>query len=215
MAPPNPPPVIPAALKKLLPRSLDAQHVSIRVRTDKKMNSLIKVALAFLRDDPDKPIVLHSFPTPRPAPATSTASSSSAPTMSLHGSNSVDAVPKLVSVVEVIKREYVRFLSEASAAAAAAATATGPVQSDKGKEKAVERVNAGKRQQGLHQYSLLTTFERLGYDTTAPTTSEGATTTTATVKDVQREGEKENEDQTAPTAMAVDAPEAAAGGGKE
>lgn len=54
MAPPNPPPVIPAALKKLLPGSLDAQHVSIRVRTDKKMNSLIKVALASLRVRPSR-----------------------------------------------------------------------------------------------------------------------------------------------------------------
>lgn len=107
--------------------------------------------------------------------------------MSLHGSNSVDAVPKLVSVVEVIKREYVRFLSEASAAAAA----TGPVQSDKGKAKAVETKKAGKRQEGLHQYSLLTTFERLGYDTTAPTTSEGATTTTTTVTDDQSELERQ------------------------
>ncbi|GAA5976061.1 hypothetical protein JCM5350_000300 [Sporobolomyces pararoseus] len=159
-------------LLKLLPPPIRSRHASLRIRTDKKMNNLITFSLSSLRDQPELPIVLHSFPSPSPSTSTSTAKQ----TIS---SNSVDSIPKLVSTVEVIKREYGKFISEA--------TRPSPQSKGKGKGKAVEdtadnnsAVEANEtvtklRREGLHQYSMLTTFESLGFDTTStspPTASD-------------------------------------------
>ncbi|GAA5907050.1 uncharacterized protein JCM6883_006123 [Sporobolomyces salmoneus] len=144
----------------MLPPSNRAQHISIRVRTDSKMKQLINLALSSLRDQPDMPIVLHSFPLPSSTSTDAPSTSTTTPTVT---SNAVDALPKLVSVAEVIKREYVRFLVETSSPPTSTST--------KGKEKATNEdepnrtapIGTSKRE-GLHQYSILTTFESLGFE---------------------------------------------------
>ncbi|GAA5958572.1 hypothetical protein JCM3765_006677 [Sporobolomyces pararoseus] len=158
------------ALLKLLPPPIKSQHVSIRVRTDKKMNNLITLSLSSLRDKAELPIILHSFPSPP--------SSSTSAVKETISSNSVDSIPKLVSTVEVIKREYGKFISES--------TQPTSQSNGKGKGKAVEdttevdtaaeakeAVNSLRRE-GLHQYSMLTTFESLGFDTTSTSTSKAS-----------------------------------------
>lgn len=135
-----------------------------------------------VQDQPELPIVLHSFPSPSPSTSTSTAKQ----TLS---TNSVDSIPKMVSTVEVIKREYGKFVSES--------TRPSPQSKGKGKGKAVEdtadtnpavegneAVTKLKRE-GLHQYSMLTTFESIGFDTTS--------TSTPTASDSKEGDEKTSE----------------------
>ena len=122
-----------------------------------------------LQDQPQLPLVLHVFPSnpsshlpststqptleatlPAPEPSASTSKASTTT------QKSVDALPKLVSIVEVIKREYNTFLESL------------PVMDEgKGKGKAMDldEVESGevvKKREGLHQYTILTTFESLG-----------------------------------------------------
>ncbi|GAA5875071.1 hypothetical protein JCM16303_004999 [Sporobolomyces ruberrimus] len=200
MTDPKPAQAVHPVLFDLLPISLRVKHIGIRIRTDKKMNVLIKFALSSLRDQPDVPIILHCFPSPPPPPPPSLAPNahSAVPQASTSKqeikSNSIEAVPKLVSIVEVIKREYVRFLSETSSASTA---------SEKGKERAIEPgvVEEGEgeetrqkgKREGLHQYSLLTTFEQLGFETISPPTKEDETAQEAKEKD-QEEAELERQE---------------------
>ncbi|GAA5930296.1 uncharacterized protein JCM15063_004767 [Sporobolomyces koalae] len=189
----EPPTAVPVRLKsppellQLLPTEVRARHVSIRVRTDKKMNSLIKFSLTALRvscsllletsviwnhkaetcegllpqDEPDVPIVLHCFPSTsftRPDPVPTATHGETKSKGALQGTL---AIPKLVSVVEVIKREYQLVLQSVPSTLIINDTND---PSNKGKGKAVEDQAGQDREtrQGLHQYSLLTTFETLG-----------------------------------------------------
>jgi hypothetical protein len=88
----------------------------------------------------------------------------------------------------------VRFLSETSSASTA---------NEKGKERAIEPgvVEEGEgeetrekgKREGLHQYSLLTTFEQLGFETISPPTKEDETAQEAKEKD-QEEAELERQE---------------------
>ncbi|GAA6064522.1 hypothetical protein JCM10212_004773 [Sporobolomyces blumeae] len=190
------------ALSSLLPKAVQAQHKAVRVTTQAKMIHLISFALASFRDDPTIPLVLHCFP---PAPASSSPSAgSSTSTQPLSNApppvpastapvqqprtRSIDALPKLVSVVEVIKREYSTFVASVTAHDGPATSTT--AEKGKGKEMEVD-VEASEsnepkiRREGLHQYTLLTTFENVGIDE-----KQGATDD----KDPQ-EGEQERQER--------------------
>ncbi|GAA5974468.1 hypothetical protein JCM21900_000542 [Sporobolomyces salmonicolor] len=164
-----------SALLGLFPSALRDQHQPLRVTTQAKMVNLIAFALSHIREHESIPLVLHCLPpapspssaagpststqpdsvaaAPAPTPTPKTSSSSSA------SNKSTDALPKLVSVVEIIKREYASLL-----AASPDSTAALSSSADKGKEKEVSPDSAAPSPapHGLHQYTLLTTLEVLG-----------------------------------------------------
>ncbi|GAA5911222.1 hypothetical protein JCM5296_001325 [Sporobolomyces johnsonii] len=149
------------ALLELLPTALRDHHQPLRVTTQAKMLNLIAFALSHLREPESSPLVLHCLPPPPSSssaagPSTSTQPDSAAPTpkassSSPASSKSTDALPKLVSVVEIIKREYASLL------------APSPDSSDKGKGKELPTDPAAPlpAPRELHQYTLLTTLEVL------------------------------------------------------
>ncbi|GAA5879798.1 hypothetical protein JCM1840_001900 [Sporobolomyces johnsonii] len=157
------------ALLGLLPSALRDHHQPLRVTTQAKMLNLIAFALSHLREHESTPLVLHCLPPPpssssAAAPSTSTQPDSAAPapapapaptpkasSSSPASRKSTDALPKLVSVVEIIKREYASLL------------AASPDSSDKGKGKELPTDSAAPLPalRELHQYTLLTTLEVL------------------------------------------------------
>ncbi|KAK7689477.1 hypothetical protein QCA50_007269 [Cerrena zonata] len=93
----------------------------IRITQQGKMQSWIEFALSFLQENPDRPITLHTLPAPKPQqqntpdpeqppqdePGTSTKPERERERMP----TSMTTIPRLVSVAEIIKREYLKTLS--------------------------------------------------------------------------------------------------------
>ena len=92
------------------------------------MEAWIAFALDNLLDDSDgaKPVVLHTLPNPNPNPKAPSAPSTS--------SSSTLLIPRLISVVEIIKREYIKTLE----------------------------MKHSTRLSGLHQYNEVGSLEELG-----------------------------------------------------
>lgn len=131
--------------------------------------------------------MLHCFP------SSSSPSSAASTSAFVVTRNSVDALPKLVSVAEVIKREYLRFLIEVASVSVPPSVSN----VDKGKGIANEDENASSEDskrvmpgqcEGLHQYTRLTTFEALGFDTSTVTKPKE-------VGDTKEQSRKEREEQ--------------------
>ncbi|KAF9044612.1 hypothetical protein BDZ89DRAFT_1008576 [Hymenopellis radicata] len=97
----------------------------IRITSSGKMKTWISHALDCLKKDETKPIVFHTLPNP---PPTKPGSKAVSPT------NSTMLVPRLVSVVEIIKREYIKTLE----------------------------LSHSTRLLGLHQYNQVGSLEELG-----------------------------------------------------
>ncbi|BGP20166.1 hypothetical protein JCM10213_000749 [Rhodosporidiobolus nylandii] len=153
------------ALAILLP-PVDAHPV--RLASASSINAVVSFALGHLRQDDAPPLVLHCLPSassssasaapttstpvipapepPAPAPAKTSSSKSSA-------DSSVAGLPKLVSIAEVIKREW---FSVPLATSSAALPAPSPSLHARDEQKDEEQ-----KREGLHQYTLLTTLEAL------------------------------------------------------
>ncbi|EKM53206.1 uncharacterized protein PHACADRAFT_197627 [Phanerochaete carnosa HHB-10118-sp] len=92
----------------------------VRITSHGKMNVWVDFALKFFEENPDKPLTLHTLPVPsqsaareRDAVSCSPASASTPAAAEnklekMHPSMAL--IPRLISVVEVIKREYVKLL---------------------------------------------------------------------------------------------------------
>ncbi|GAA5919905.1 hypothetical protein JCM1841_002106 [Sporobolomyces salmonicolor] len=169
--------VLPAhpALLGLFPSALRDQHQPLRVTTQAKMVNLIAFALSHIRAHEAIPLVLHCLP-PAPSPSSAAGPSTStqpdsaaaapAPTPTPKASSSssasnkpTDALPKLVSVVEIIKREYASLLAASPDSTAALSSSA---DKGKGKEVSPDPAAPSPAPHGLHQYTLLTTLEVLG-----------------------------------------------------
>ncbi|GAA5869441.1 hypothetical protein JCM3774_001453 [Rhodotorula dairenensis] len=120
------------ALHDLLPL---AEFEPLRVASHTDMTAAVHFSLEKLASTPNRPLVLHTLP---PPPTATTSSSSPAPSTSAvpisqkQVETAVEALPKLVSVLEIIKREF--------------PSCSGPS-------------NGAKSPHPLHQYTRLTTFE--------------------------------------------------------
>ncbi|KAI5481311.1 hypothetical protein MNV49_004933 [Pseudohyphozyma bogoriensis] len=110
-------------------------HSALRVSAQAKLTQLISSALALLEKD-DTPILLHPFAHARPAaPTTPAASTSTAPPPAKPLAVNASLLPKLISIVEIIKRSFPTApLSSSTSAAPPKGSPT------------------------LHQYTLLTTL---------------------------------------------------------
>ncbi|GAA6039187.1 hypothetical protein JCM8097_000460 [Rhodosporidiobolus ruineniae] len=156
------------ALKALLPASVASSHHPVRITSQASLNSLVSFALGHLREPAAPPLVLHSLPFAAPAstskhPQTSTPAVSAAPAPapappgeaqiknSKKADASVAALPKLVSVVEILKREWLRV--PPSPSPSSGSLSAGPAIP-------AEDEDASPRK-GLHHYTLLTTLEAL------------------------------------------------------
>ncbi|KAF8518470.1 hypothetical protein JB92DRAFT_2902653, partial [Gautieria morchelliformis] len=110
----------------------------MRITDHGKIHSFVSFGLKFLQENPQRPLVLHTFPfakdssVPRQNPETQ-ARKIAKPTAS---------IPRLVSVVEIIKREYAKWASTREAAD------EGPVDDS--------------WRLGLHQYNELAALEDIG-----------------------------------------------------
>ncbi|GAA5985430.1 hypothetical protein JCM10908_006971 [Rhodotorula pacifica] len=114
----------------------------LRVASHTDMTAAVQFSLEKLASTSNRPIVLHTLPPPSSPsePSTSSASTSKAPPISQKQVDSaVDALPKLVSILEIIKREF-----------PACSTSTSTSAGEIGKPS---------KQGRLHQYTRLTTFE--------------------------------------------------------
>jgi len=78
----------------------------------------------------------------------------------------IDSLPKLCSIVEVLKREYVRLQQQQQE------------QQEEGRMKLQQQ-----ELQGLHQYTLLTSFESIGFYTTRTTSTSCSSTQDQEVDD--------------------------------
>ncbi|KAG7091088.1 hypothetical protein E1B28_010143 [Marasmius oreades] len=81
---------------------------SVRITSGGKIKSWVKFALEFFEkeENSNKPLVFHTLPS-------TTSSSEQDPSASnppVNTSNVVNTIPRLVSVVEIIKREYIKLL---------------------------------------------------------------------------------------------------------
>ncbi|KAJ7269623.1 hypothetical protein C8J57DRAFT_317147 [Mycena rebaudengoi] len=120
----------------------------IRITSNGKITSWVAFALDFLEKHEDIPIVLHTLPAP-PKPASQpTLDDALAPAKAAASRLSVvtSTIPRLISVVEIIKREYVKKLELQHLS-----TLT-----------------------GLHQYNEMGTLEDLGLGSPEPQESEDA-----------------------------------------
>ncbi|GAA5892826.1 hypothetical protein JCM6882_000589 [Rhodosporidiobolus microsporus] len=158
------------ALATLLPPALLAHSHPLRVTSQSSLNNLVGFSLAHLRHRSPAPLVLHCLPSPTP-PSSSVAQPTPAPPPAAAlpvpagapsdkrdkaAETSVAALPKLVSVCEIIKREWfsVPLSSVPSSSTSAPERAPSPSLREPGGEEQ-------RRQEGLHHYSLLTTLEAL------------------------------------------------------
>ncbi|KAK7689471.1 hypothetical protein QCA50_007263 [Cerrena zonata] len=94
----------------------------IRITQQGKMQSWIEFALSFLQENPDRPITLHTLPAPKPQQQ-NTSDREQPPPQDEPGTftkpererermpTSMTTIPRLVSVAEIIKREYLKTLS--------------------------------------------------------------------------------------------------------
>ncbi|KAK4704812.1 hypothetical protein P7C70_g1392, partial [Phenoliferia sp. Uapishka_3] len=166
-------------LARLLPADLSV--TPLRVSSQAKMSVLISFALAHLFDPSNPPIAIHSFSNPESS-ATQSGPSTSTPVLDSAlppapapapapdpipaakpgkaSSPSSAVLPKLVSVVEIIKRT---FLPPKDATVSPGMMDGG----GKGKGKEVEILAAERAQacrvSGLHQYSRLGALEEMGF----------------------------------------------------
>ncbi|KAK0465217.1 uncharacterized protein EV420DRAFT_1513343 [Desarmillaria tabescens] len=83
-------------------RQCDASPQEIRITNHGKMHTWVAFALEHLQKEGSESIVLHTLPAPRnlqePKPTKGSLS------------NATTTIPRLISVVEIIKREYVKIL---------------------------------------------------------------------------------------------------------
>ncbi|KAI0648847.1 hypothetical protein C8Q79DRAFT_904582 [Trametes meyenii] len=124
----------------------------MRITNHGKIANWVTFALDYLQKYEDRPLVLHTLPatkgkalpavadmaadpTPAPAPATESAQAKKIRGSGLHPS--MATIPRLVSVVEIIKREYLKTLDPALAKAGCLS--------------------------GLHQYNEIDDLESAGY----------------------------------------------------
>ncbi|KAL8284254.1 hypothetical protein RQP46_005003 [Phenoliferia psychrophenolica] len=179
---------VPPGLALVLPAGLAV--APLRITSSAKMTALIAFALAHLADPTNAPLAIHSLSPAAVAasahsgPATSTPVIATAPPPApdpastplppkASSSSSAAVLPKLVSVVEIIKRSFIPPTSPSDA------TAPVPAVEDNGKGKGrameapaggnaaggdAQRPAKGKGQAvaGVHQYSHLGALEELG-----------------------------------------------------
>ncbi|GAA6004587.1 uncharacterized protein JCM10292_005683 [Rhodotorula paludigena] len=161
-SPPAPHPLVP----RLVP--LVDSH-PLRIASHSHIHATVHWALAHLQDPANPPLVLHTLPPPPPAAASSSSSSTStiAPLSAPTLAHATAALPKLVSVAELVKRQFAHVSS---------APTTGE-SLELGLEDATRAVK-GKRTprgpEGLHQYTLLTSYEALGAAPPDPAGARGA-----------------------------------------
>ncbi|KAE9410662.1 hypothetical protein BT96DRAFT_778216, partial [Gymnopus androsaceus JB14] len=105
--------------------------ISIRITRTGKMTYWVKYALESLEENEKRPIVLHTLPK---SPDASGAQSDLSKDASNATSSSLITVPRLISVVEIIKREYIKLLD----------------------------TKRSTRLVGLHQYNEIGSLEELG-----------------------------------------------------
>ncbi|KAJ7185809.1 hypothetical protein C8R46DRAFT_1343002 [Mycena filopes] len=95
----------------------------IRITNHGKMTTWVAFALDFLDNHESIPIVLHTLPattpkSPPPPPAETTATATApAPSNPPSFAQTASTVPRLISVVEIIKREYLKKLELAHSSA--------------------------------------------------------------------------------------------------
>ncbi|KAF8510942.1 hypothetical protein BU17DRAFT_55047 [Hysterangium stoloniferum] len=130
----------------------------MRVTAHAKMRSFVAFALKFLQENPQRPLVLHTFPVPHerqvaakvinvesqpaPEPNTDTLVDEESPKKKRKLATPTATTIKLVSVVEIIRREYGKWALE--------------------RRGADGRLVADSLRMGLHQYNELSTLEALG-----------------------------------------------------
>lgn len=84
----------------------EAAH-EVRITSHGKMSAWVEFALKFFEENPGRPLAFHTLPPP-PTAAHEPASQSKPKADRMHPSMAL--VPRLVSVVEIVKREYVKML---------------------------------------------------------------------------------------------------------
>ncbi|POY75517.1 hypothetical protein BMF94_1419 [Rhodotorula taiwanensis] len=136
------------ALQLLLP--LD-DFVPVRVSTHSEMTPLIRFCLEQLvqHGENRRAVVLHTLPVSTSSDSAATSGSSARPNATFNAKQveaAIAAIPKLVSVLEIIKREYPAAV-QAALTSASATSSSRPVRKPR-------RSTAG-----LHQYTKLTTYE--------------------------------------------------------
>ncbi|KAJ3559422.1 hypothetical protein NM688_g349 [Phlebia brevispora] len=85
----------------------------VRITSHGKMNAWVDFALDFFEKNEDRPLTFHTLPNSRPPATGGTETSGDSPPAEakpnrMHQSTAL--IPRLVSVVEIIKREYVKKL---------------------------------------------------------------------------------------------------------
>ncbi|CAD6574127.1 MAG: hypothetical protein TREMPRED_001014 [Tremellales sp. Tagirdzhanova-0007] len=83
--------------------STNTESHHMRITSAGSIASYVRFALSFLQANPNRALVLHTLP----LPSASTKPSSEASTSSSTLTPSLLTAPRLVSVVEIIKREYI------------------------------------------------------------------------------------------------------------
>ncbi|KAL7412002.1 hypothetical protein BDY24DRAFT_394266 [Mrakia frigida] len=85
----------------------------MRISTQGHLKNYVAFALKFLQENPPRPLTMHTLPpTPTPTSAEPLASSSTfKPKPSKARSNTTHLIPKLISTVEIVKREYLALLA--------------------------------------------------------------------------------------------------------
>ncbi|BGP03570.1 hypothetical protein NBRC10513v2_007303 [Rhodotorula toruloides] len=167
-----------SVLPKLVP--LSAFH-PVRIASHTKITLVVQFALDHLRRNEDEPLVLHclppsstpanasragpltstqidSNPSPAPDPTPPAAKGKGKETATESSSSTfVAALSKLVSIAEIIKREWLDVQLK-------------PAAGNAGQEETIPSAR-----KGLHQYTLLTTLEAIGLasDTTATGEADG------------------------------------------
>ncbi|KAG7450160.1 uncharacterized protein BT62DRAFT_927467 [Guyanagaster necrorhizus] len=81
----------------------DTSPQEIRITNHGKIHTWVAFALEYLQKDGSKSIVLHTLPVPRNPQESKPASKGSL-------STATTTIPRLISVVEIIKREYIKML---------------------------------------------------------------------------------------------------------
>ncbi|GAA6050885.1 hypothetical protein JCM3770_005756 [Rhodotorula araucariae] len=139
---------VPAVLARLAP--LPRVH-PVRIASHSQIRSLVAFALAHLRDPDPAPLLLHCLaPSPPSAPSLD---------------SSAAALPKLVSVAELVKREFLRLDPSPSSSLPAHLATSTPADGVSLELHAAAPPPSTPTlapQGGLHQYTRLTSFEALG-----------------------------------------------------
>ncbi|KAL9713276.1 hypothetical protein Ac2012v2_004517 [Leucoagaricus gongylophorus] len=105
----------------------DTGPKQLRITSNGKIKNFVSFALKFFQKYDSRPLVLHTLPRDPPSQTTGDLN------------NATLVIPRLISVVEIIKREYIKLLGDTHS----------------------------QRFVGLHQYNQLGTLEDLGYGETA------------------------------------------------